>query len=179
MKNITFALALCCATTQTIGSAKTDIQLLPEPSPQTQVVDFSYIEIPHVRTYLEKIYPLAVQAEAQTGIPTPIILAMASLESGYGRSHYATTRNNHLGIRCFNKGKAGYKHFSSLEECFDGFIHIFELKRYASLKEIEGRDLEEWVTAICKSGYNHRPIYIEKVLNMIQFLGVEDLGGVV
>ena len=179
MKNIALALAVCCATTQTIGLAKTDTHKEPKPTPKTQVVDFSYLKIPHVRDYVEKIYPLAVKAEKKTGIPTPVILAMVSLESGYGRSHYAQTRSNHFGIRCFNKGKAGYKRFSSLEECFDGFTNIFRLKRYANLKEIEGRNLETWITAIAKSGYNHRPVYIERVMRMIHFLEIEDLGKIV
>ena len=84
-------------------------------------------------------------------------------------------RNNHLGIRKYTNGVAGYRYYSSLEDCFGYYDKMFDFKRYAPLKDIEGDDLREWLTMLCKCGYNHRDSYIEKVLYLIDYIGIDQI----
>ncbi len=182
MKYIFAALAIC---------ASSQIpKLIPTEAPQTtstsDTVDskepvvnkpnFSVIEIPHARNFIERIYPYADSIEQQYKLPAEVTIAIACLESGYGRSHYAKTKHNFLGIRAYQRGKAGYRTFKSDAECFEYFERLlFENERYDKLKEIQGDDLREWIQTLCDLGYNHRQKYVEKLLHLIDFLKLQDL----
>jgi flagellar protein FlgJ len=175
MRNLLTHLALCVALPLSLDSAvsATTVQVsspVPAPSP-----DFSIVEPEHARAYLTKIYPYAVQIHHQQGVPIPITLGIACLESGYGRSHYAQTRHNHFGIRSYQGGKAGYRHFSSIEDCFKTFAQLFELERYAPLRSVAPDDLPAFAQGLQQCGFNHRDKYRKKLLHLIAFLELEAL----
>jgi len=174
MRLLLTALALCASTQMNPSDAQRPLNPLNNQKDAISP-DFSVIEISHAREYVEKIYPLAAKIEQERNIPTAVTIAIASLESGYGRSYYAQTKHNHLGIRAYYQGKAGYRTFSSDEACFEYFGAIFDLERYQPLQTLASEDLEVWVKTICECGYNHRPSYIKKVMQMIRFLKLDQL----
>ena len=139
------------------------------------ILDFSVIKFDHARKYVKEIYPIAKKIEEKRGIPFEITVGIACLESGYGSSGFAKHRNNHLGIRKYTNGVAGYRYFTSTEDCFNYYDKMFDFKRYAPLKEIEGDDLRESLTMLCKCGYNHRDSYIEKVLYLIDYIRIDEI----
>lgn len=178
MKHLFAALAICVATsTQQIEVENPSIS---ENNSSPEIVkeflpDFSIITIDHAREYVEKIYPYAIKVQKEQSIPAPITIAMACLETGYGRSTYAQEKNNHLGIRIYKNGKAGYRDFSSLDECFDFYIKMLDLERYAPLQEIPANDLASFIQGFQDCGFNHRDKYSKKLAIMIDFLHLEDL----
>ncbi|MFK7797889.1 MAG: glucosaminidase domain-containing protein [Aureispira sp.] len=174
MRNLLTNLALCVALPFTLDSsneafAKNVVALNP-PTP-----DFSIIEPEHARAYINKIYPYAWKVQEEKSIPIAITLAIACLESGYGTSDYAQTRHNHFGIRAYHNGKAGYRRFSDLDECFEFYSNMFSLERYAPLQEIPLGDLPAFAQGLQDCGFNHRDAYTKKLLIMIQFLKLEEL----
>lgn len=173
MRNLLTNLALCVALPLSLNStgaafAKTVVESTPLP-------DFSIIEPAHARAYISKMYPYALQVQAQQNIPVAITLGIACLESGYGSSHYAQTRHNHFGIRVYKNGKAGYRRFSNLDECFEFYTNMFSLERYAPLQEITFGDLPAFAQGLKDCGFNHREGYRKKLLHLIDFLQLEAL----
>ncbi len=181
MKQLFAALALCAAT----GTQSSEIGPieLPYQSIQPPVVelspDFSFIKIDHAREYVKKIYPLAKIIQEKHRIPVSVTIAIACVESGYGRSHYAQTRNNHMGIRVYKNGQAGYRTFDSTAGCFNYFSGMFAMERYQPLKELNSEDPAEWIRLLCECGYNHREHYIHKIIKMIHFIDLDKLDQVI
>ncbi len=173
MKSLLTNLALCIALPFSLDSATAlpsgPLEVGP-PSP-----DFSVIEPEHAREYIQKIYPYAVRVQAQQGVPVAITLAIACLETGYGRSHYAQTRHNHFGIRAYHHGKADYRHFSDLTACFQFYAGLFELERYAPLRAVPFGDLPAFVQGLQDCGFNHRDSYRSQLLELVEFLQLEKL----
>lgn len=178
MKHLFAALAICVATstqqieaeTASISEKKLTLEIVEEFLP-----DFSIITIDHAREYVKKIYPYAIKVQREQSIPAPITIAIACLETGYGRSTYAQEKNNHLGIRIYKNGKAGYRDFSSVDKCFDFYIKMFSLERYAPLQEIAVDDLPGFIKGLQDCGFNHRDAYSKKLAIMISFLHLEEL----
>ena len=52
-----------------------------------------------VQQYLQKHRFLSRELHQNTGIPEPVILAIAGLESNWGKSELAIQANNHFGIK--------------------------------------------------------------------------------
>ncbi len=177
MKQFFAALALCAAT----GTQSSEINQIEQPysANQTTAVDlmpdFSFIKIDHARAYVEKIYPLAKKVQEKYRIPVSVTIAIACVESGYGRSHYAQTRNNHMGIRVYKNGQAGYRTFDSTAACFNYFSGMFEMERYQPLHALESSAPEDWIRLLCECGYNHREHYIHKIIKMIRFIDLDKL----
>ncbi|MGH1338683.1 MAG: glucosaminidase domain-containing protein [Aureispira sp.] len=174
MRNLLTNLALCVALPLTLDSASEafakNVVTSIAPTP-----DFSIIEPDHAREYIQKLYPYALKVQEEQAIPVAITLAIACLESGYGRSHYAQTRHNHFGIRVYQNGKAGYRHFSNVDECFEFYTNMFSLERYAPLQKVAFGDLPAFVQGLQDCGFNHRDKYRKKLLHMIDFLKLEEL----
>jgi len=53
------------------------------------------------RAFVESLTPLALEIQAVTGFPASILISKAALETGWGRSRLARTRNNFAGMSCF------------------------------------------------------------------------------
>lgn len=178
MKHLFAALAICVSTNTlqvgVISNSSLDKNLNSE-TVEEFVPDLSIITIDHAREYVEKIYPYAIKVQKEQSIPAPITIAIACLETGYGRSTYAQEKNNHLGIRVYKNGKAGYRNFSSVDKCFEYYVDMFNLERYAPLKEIAVDDLSGFIQGLQDCGFNHRDKYSKKLAAMIHFLHLEEL----
>ncbi|BDS09841.1 glucosaminidase domain-containing protein [Aureispira anguillae] len=178
MKHLFAALAICVAT-NTQQAEPVFAPLLEETSKpeiiEEFIPDFSIITIDHAREYIQTIYPYAVKVQKEQSIPAPITLAIACLETGYGRSFNAKEKHNHLGIRVYQNGKAGYRRFSSLDECFDYYTGMFNMARYAPLQDIEANDLPAFIKGLQECGFNHRDKYSKMLATMIDFLHLEEL----
>lgn len=175
MKTWLTTVALCAAVPFALNSATLahDAQQL-QPAP-THLPDFSVIEQDHARAYVERIYPLALQLKKERGMPLAVSLGIACLESGYGSSYYAQHHNNHLGIRSYHNGKAGYRRFSSIDECFNYFGQLLGNERYAPLQDLTDADLPIYLAQLQACGFNHRSSYTKKLLTVIDFLHLEML----
>jgi flagellum-specific peptidoglycan hydrolase FlgJ len=178
MKHLFAALAICVSTNTlqvaAVSAPTSEENLIPKMVEEF-VPDFSIITIDHAREYVQKIYPYAIKVQREQSIPAPITIAIACLETGYGRSTYAQEKNNHLGIRIYKNGEAGYRDFSSLDECFEYYINMFNLERYAPLQEIALDDLPGFIKGLQDCGFNHRDKYSKKLAIMINFLHLEEL----
>lgn len=137
--------------------------------------DFSKIKIKHVRNYIESIYPYAAKTEKEHGIPTPVTIAIACLESGYGRSSIAKNKFNHLGLRTMKNGSPYYRDFDSMEECFSFYTNMFRKKRYKALRKVEGKEIETWVHALLDCGFNPREEYYHEVMQMVNFTKMKEI----
>lgn len=180
MKHLFAALAICVATNTQQAEAISAPILALEPTPTHEkikefVPDFSIITIDHAREYIKTIYPFALKVQKEQSIPAPITLAIACLESGYGRSFNAKNKFNHLGIRVYQNGKAGYRRFSSIDECFEYYTNMFNIERYAPLQKIEAGDIPSFIKGLQECGFNHRDKYSKKLAIMIDFLRLEEL----
>lgn len=173
MKTWFTTVALCAAVPLALDSASMPLEL-PETTPIIQP-DFSVIEPAHARAYVERIYPLAQELRDQHQMPLVVSLGIACLESGYGRSRYARQRNNHLGIRTYQSGKADYRRFTSVDDCFHYFGELLNSERYASLKEIDPSELDVYLKGLQACGFNHRDHYFKKLLVVIDFLNLHQL----
>ncbi len=180
MKHLFAAIAICATTSTQYSEAISRTDSGIKVSEPTEIKpDFSSIKIDHARKYIEIIYPFAKEVENEHGVPACVTMAIACLESGYGRSYNAKNKYNHLGIRVYQNGKPGYRRFSSTEKCFEYYSKMFTKERYLPLQEIEGSDPEEWITGLHLCGYNHRVRYIKKIMQMIKFIHLDELEKIV
>lgn len=179
MKHLLVTLAIC------VASNSPNIEALPsnqfpqegdqQPDSVANTPDFEKITIDHAREYVQAIYPFAAQVQQSHGIPVQLTLAIACLESGYGRSYNAQNKFNHLGIRVYNHGKAGYRTFSSSKDCFEYYAQLFDHPRYAPLQQLKDSDLKTWAEALQVCGFNQRLDYSQKVINMIRFIHLDQI----
>jgi len=173
MKTWLTTFALCAAVPLALDSASMPLHLPEVSTPPTP--NFSVIEQDHARAYVERIYPLAQQLHTQHQMPLVVSIGIACLESGYGRSRYARRRNNHLGIRTYQGGKADYRRFDSLEDCFGYFGQLLDSERYVRLQALDPTDLPAYLEGLQACGFNHRDSYFKKLLTVIEFLNLHDV----
>jgi flagellum-specific peptidoglycan hydrolase FlgJ len=110
------------------------------------------------KTYYTNYRPLADSLSSVFQIPACVILSVAYLESGGGKSKVAINLNNHFGIVGKNnlmqtKGiKTKYKYYNSVTDSYIGFCKLVASKKYYA--ELKGNDdVEKWVLAIASQGY--------------------------
>ncbi len=166
----------------------------------TFVIDPDYarryrIEKDEVRTrqskcseYVARFAPIAMAEMRKYGIPASIILAQGLLESNAGDSPLARTTNNHFGIKCFSRTcKKGHCANFSDDSHKDFFIKygnawssfrahsefLKKTKRYRSLFQIAPTDYRNWAVGLEQSGYATDKQYAEKLLSLIQTLGLQ------
>lgn len=109
--------------------------------------------------YIALYLPWAKEAQREFGIPVSITLAQGMLESAYGTSKLALSKNNHFGI----KAGAQYRFFDSVEACFC-FHAMLLSKRY----KINSTSYIAWAHNLKKKGYAEDPLYAEKLIAKIQ-----------
>ncbi|MEA5427535.1 glucosaminidase domain-containing protein [Arcicella lustrica] len=94
--------------------------------------------ISDAQIFINEISLYLVERCKKNNLPTSVVIAMAALESGYGKSELAMNANNFFGLKDWTKdrtqayqytrqayaGEIGnwYKKFNSREECFDFFM---------------------------------------------------------
>lgn len=140
------------------------------------------------REYIERFAPLAIAEQQKFGIPASITLAQGLLESNAGESRLARKTNNHFGIKCFSsKCKKGHcQNFSddSHKDFFVSYRNVWSsyrarsqfLKnsgRYAKLFKLSPTDYRGWARGLQKSGYATDKRYGDKLIAVIQNLGLE------
>lgn len=144
-----------------------------------------------VRSYVKNYAYLAKELSVQTKIPAPLILAVAGLESGWGRSELAKSANNHFGIKikkdwygmsyCKNTLEYGnyypdqpylaqqcFKKYSYIRESYQDFGRYIQSKPYyRQLLYYPSWNYRAWAEGMQRNGYATDPEYANKVLRMI------------
>ena len=90
---------------------------------------------------------LAQETEAKYGVPASVTLAQYALESGYGTSNLARTKNNYFGMRA--RG-GGWQSFSSKAESFDAHGRLLAKPLYSD-KTKGTTTVKEYIEAIAET----------------------------
>ncbi|WP_116125090.1 glycoside hydrolase family 73 protein [Lewinella sp. IMCC34183] len=139
--------------------------------------------------YVEAYQDIALREMRKSGIPASITLAQGLLESGIGRSTLATKNNNHFGLKCFSKScKAGhcsnhsddhhkdfFRIFRSPEESYRAHSDLLKKDRYRKLFRLDPTDYRGWARGLSEAGYATDPRYADKLIRMIETLGLHRL----
>lgn len=110
---------------------------------------------------------LAQESERKYGVPASVTLAQYALESGYGRSTLAKTKNNYFGMR---NGSKGWQTFNSKAESFDAHGELLASDRYAS-KTANATNVTEYVQAFAETyapSSDGNSNYAGKILQIIE-----------
>ena len=138
--------------------------------------------------YIEAWKEVAIQQQADYGIPASITMAQALLESGAGLSELAKNANNHFGIKCSSGWFGGvyYHDDDSKGECFRQYYDAAESfkdhslflqrPRYATCFEIAVEDYEGWAYRIKACGYATDNAYPQKLIKLIEDYRLDTLG---
>ena len=142
----------------------------------------------NVETYVQQYRYLAVELNQATGIPIPVILAVAGLETGWGTSELARNANNHFGLKskedwtgweyCKPSIEYGGLQATQSWECFrkyplirasyiDFGIFITSSDNYQHLHEFPAWDNRSWAEGLHAGGYATDPGYANKILRII------------
>jgi flagellum-specific peptidoglycan hydrolase FlgJ len=122
------------------------------------------------RSFEEKYGPLADSLGAAYGIPSSVILAVAIIESGSGKSRNARLLNNFFGIKGRNhllktKGiRSSYKQYPNDTASFVSFCGLVSRKKF--YPKLKGNpDYRLWTDALSHAGYSEIPETWEKLIN--------------
>ena len=112
--------------------------------------------------YIKQYKPIADSLSSIYGIPSSVMLGIAIIESGAGKSRNCKLLNNHFGIKGKNsllktKGiKTAYKQYPDGRASYISFSRLMTRKKfYPKLKGKTDHNL--WLDAISKSGYSTVP----------------------
>lgn len=123
-----------------------------------------------MKSYVRKYRNLAEKKSAQYSIPANVILAVAIVESGSGKTRVAKELHNHFGLVGNNhlKRKSRYKAYPTVEASYDHFCrHLAKKKFYRRLSK--STDNRAWITAISRSGYSERPkVWEQRILRVLK-----------
>ena len=97
--------------------------------------------------FSSEVVRLAQQTEEKYGVPASVTLAQYALESGYGKSQLAKTKNNYFGMR---NGSKGWQSFGSMEESFEAHGQLLSKPLYADKVKNAG-SVEEYVNGIAET----------------------------
>jgi flagellum-specific peptidoglycan hydrolase FlgJ len=140
------------------------------------------------REYVKRYAPIAVAEKRKFGIPASITLAQGLLESNAGESKLAKTTNNHFGMKCFSrrcrKGhcsnftddthKDFFKKYTNVWGSFRAHSEFLEgADRYNKLFKLPANDYEGWARGLSSAGYATDKKYGEKLIAIIQSLGLD------
>jgi Bax protein len=113
-------------------------------------------------SYIKKYKPIADSLSAIYGIPSSVMLGIAIIESGAGKSRNCKLLNNHFGIKGKNdllktKGiKTAYKQYPNGRASYVSFSQLMTRKKFYS--KLKGKkDHILWLDAISKAGYSTVP----------------------
>lgn len=107
------------------GSSNSEDVTSSEPSEPKQV---SLAQLETSKPYINQLLPQAARIEQEHSIPVDMTMAIAILETGWGK--HVVGENNHFGLRCISddcvaRVKRGrtirYESCPELAECFDTF----------------------------------------------------------
>ena len=140
------------------------------------------------RDYVKRFAPIAVAEMRKFGIPASVTLAQGLLESNAGGSRLAHSSNNHFGIKCFSRrcGKGHCVNYTD-DTHKDFFVKytntwgsyrahsqfLAKTDRYHQLFDLETKDYRGWARGLSKAGYATDKRYGEKLIAIIQSLGLD------
>ena len=143
---------------------------------------------PTYLAYIEEWKGVAIQNQAEYGIPASIIMAQALLESAAGTSELAVNAKNHFGIKCTSEwfGAVYYYDDDSKGECFRQYANAAESfkdhakflqrPRYSTCFEIAIEDYEGWAHRLKACGYATDNNYAPKLIKIIEDYRLDTLG---
>jgi Bax protein len=112
--------------------------------------------------YIRQYKPIADSLSEIYGIPTSVMLGVAIIESGAGKSRNCKLLNNHFGVKGKNdlmktKGiKSSYKQYPDGRASYVAFCKLITKKKFYS--KLKGsKDHKLWLEAISKAGYSTVP----------------------
>lgn len=112
--------------------------------------------------YIKQYKPIADSLSSIYGIPSSVMLGIAIIESGAGKSRNCKLLNNHFGIKGKNnllktKGiKTAYKQYPDGRASYISFSRLMTRKKF--YPKLKGKmDHKLWLDAISKSGYSTIP----------------------
>lgn len=141
-----------------------------------------------VSEYLRKYQYLARELSQNTGIPVPIILAVAGLESNWGVSELAQNANNHFGIKTkpewpgltyckvtleYEGWLAYYtqdcfRQYPLIRDSYQDFGHFIRTRdNYQYLQNTPTWNYRAWADGLRLGGYATDPAYTDKLLGII------------
>jgi len=118
--------------------------------------------------YIHKYKPLAEKLSKEYQIPVSVILGIAVIESGAGKSRNCTLLNNHFGFvgkhHIKKKGfRSKFKQYPNAEASYRDFcVRVSRKTFYQSLKG--NQDYSLWIEALSKSGYSEYPVKWKKLI---------------
>ena len=112
--------------------------------------------------YIKQYKPIADSLSEIYGVPTSVMLGVAIIESGAGKSRNCKLLNNHFGVKGKNdllktKGiKSSYKQYPDGRASYVAFCKLMTRKKfYPKLKGV--KDHKQWLDANSKDGYSTVP----------------------
>jgi Bax protein len=125
------------------------------------------------KTYISNHKWIAALLSERYGIPAPVILAVAAVESSGGKGPAAKVLNNHFGIEGKNKFVNRYGHSSRYKQydneiaSYIDFCQLISRKRFYN--KLKGSDnCSAWVKAMSHAGYSEVPAeWEQKVMSVL------------
>lgn len=138
-----------------------------------------------VYKYIDKYKNAALIEQKKNGIPASITLAQGLLESAAGTSKLAREGNNHFGVKCHRSfkgdstfvGSTCYRKYRSVQDSYLDHSRFLKGKRYESLFALDITDYRGWARGLKRCGYATDPLYAEKLINMIETYGLDEIVG--
>lgn len=138
-----------------------------------------------VYKYIDKYKNAALIEQKNNGIPASITLAQGLLESAAGTSKLAREGNNHFGVKCHRSfkgdstfvGSTCYRKYRSVQDSYLDHSRFLKGKRYESLFALDMTDYRGWARGLKRCGYATDPLYAEKLINMIETYGLDEIVG--
>jgi flagellar protein FlgJ len=143
------------------------------------------------RAFIDRMWPHAVEAAKETGLPPHFIIGQAALESGWGsreiKAHDGSTTHNLFGVKAgrswdgetaaaktteFVSGVKQkvvdkFRQYSSYGEAFKDYANLLKSNpRYASVLQA-GNDPQAFAKGLQKAGYATDPAYASKLTRII------------
>lgn len=118
--------------------------------------------------YVHHYKPLVKSLSKEFQIPYEVIMGIAIVESGEGKTKVSKIHNNHFGIVGKNKTKlkTKYRHFNSAESSFRSFCMLVKRRNfYDTLKG--NTDYKVWIEALSKTGYSTKPLVWKNKINKV------------
>lgn len=160
------------------------IVVLSAMSVSAQVQSAAYL------SYIEEWKDVAVQNQADYGIPASIIMAQALLESAAGQSELAVNARNHFGIKCSGAWMGGvyyyddetkgecFRQYADAAESFKDHALFLQKPRYETCFEIAVEDYEGWAHRLRECGYATDKLYASKLIKLIEDYRLDTLAKV-
>lgn len=123
---------------------------------------FAFQTVSAQSKYIKQYKPIADSLSDVYGVPTSVMLGVAIIESGAGKSRNCKLLNNHFGVKGKNnllktKGiKTSYKQYPNGRASYIAFCQLMTRKKF--YPKLKGKkDHKLWLDAISKAGYSTVP----------------------